>query len=252
MHKVTVAGTSDIPGTLDGSVISGFLWTDEGSLQGLPPPGPNAFTRATGINNSRQISGYGGTVSGVTTTSAFLLRAETSGFTVAASVPLSAAYNVNELGEVAGIAGNLATPFAALWTSSGGGIILGSLQNFSTTSAINDLTHIAGTNRGTDSRAFIWTSQAGMVDLGDLGRGSTSTAADINNDDHVVGASGATGSLHAFLWNPEQGMRDLGDLPGGADNSLASGINGTDQVVGTSSTATGDHAFLWKKERCMI
>lgn len=87
------------------------------------------------------------------------------------------------------------------------------------------------------------TATYGAVDLGTLG-GTTSSAAAINDDGQIVGASTlATGESHAFLWTGGV-MTDLGTLGGATSN--ATDINATGQVVGLSATAAGEpRVFLW-------
>ena len=83
-------------------------------------------------------------------------------------------------------------------------------------------------------------AQSQMIDLGTLG-GDESAAADINNNNQIVGSSeNASEDWHAVLW--ENGtMTDL--TPGYPSQALA--INQAGQIVGYSE-ATGDqHATLW-------
>jgi probable HAF family extracellular repeat protein len=90
-----------------------------------------------------------------------------------------------------------------------------------------------------------------MTNLGVLGESfpgfGFSSARDINEMGHVVGASSVPGGQHAFLWTPSGGMQDLGTL--GGQNSVARAINDLGHIVGQSDTATGEeHAFLWTPE----
>ncbi|HSM58366.1 MAG TPA: clostripain-related cysteine peptidase [Candidatus Sulfomarinibacteraceae bacterium] len=123
---------------------------------------------------------------------------------------VSAAYDINDQGQVAG------------WANTTGG----------------------------DRRAFLWLPQpdydlpAGMNDLGHLG-GSTSQAYAINNEGHVAGASSlANGDTHAFRWMNSV-MTDLGTL--GGSFSLAHGLNDQGQIVGEALVENDDayHPFLW-------
>jgi len=108
----------------------------------------------------------------------------------------------------------------------------------------------------TDQQGFFWDGGA-MYPVDHLG-GGASLAADLNNQDQVVGgALTAEGNTHAFLWTlgPDKKgiIQDLGTL--GGDNSMALAINEAGQVVGWAET--GDfymeegvilpiwHGFLW-------
>jgi probable HAF family extracellular repeat protein len=102
----------------------------------------------------------------------------------------------------------------------------------SVANAINQRGHVVGQRQG---RAFLW-RDGRFINLGDLG-GGYSLAADINNQDEVVGHSAvASGANHAYVWRAGT-MTDLGVLPGG-DNSFASAINDAGVIVGWSATAS--------------
>ena len=89
---------------------------------------------------------------------------------------------------------------------------------------------------------------ADVIVLPTLGGASTS-ALDVNEAGHVVGASTTSdGRTHAFLWTPAGGLQDLGTLWG--PTSFAAGINESDHVAGRSDTNVPagkglPHAFLW-------
>jgi probable HAF family extracellular repeat protein len=81
-----------------------------------------------------------------------------------------------------------------------------------------------------------------VTDLGTLG-GNSSSAADVNNDGQVVGASTTPyGTWRGFLYSNGT-MIDLGTL--GGDYSDATAINDRGQIVGQSTLPSGDsRAFL--------
>jgi probable HAF family extracellular repeat protein len=98
--------------------------------------------------------------------------------------------------------------------------------------AINnsDPGHVAGTS---GDYAFFWDGGS-MRSCGSLG-GGTSTAADLNDNDRVVGYSTtSSGATHAFVWRLNGGMTDLGTL--GGTNSWATAINNNNLIVGYSET----------------
>jgi probable HAF family extracellular repeat protein len=101
-------------------------------------------------------------------------------------------------------------------------------------------------------RAAAWTAEAAprMLDLGALGGAqSESVAYDINNARQVVGTSDTvSGSRHAFLWDRGT-LTDLGTLAGDTD-SEAYAINDRGEIVGASlQRRCGDcppRATVWR------
>jgi probable HAF family extracellular repeat protein len=92
---------------------------------------------------------------------------------------------------------------------------------------------------------FLW-ERGKMVDLGSFG-GTFGAAYRLNNRGQVVGFSNLAGDKfnHAFLWD-RGALTDLGTL--GGDSAYASWLNDAGDVVGGAETA-GDqvyHAFLWR------
>jgi len=196
----------------------------------------------------------------------------------------SAAFAVNDAGQVVGISNTATGVHAFLWTPSAGmqdlaagedsiayginatGTIAGSLgaqaavwNNGTPTPLgtlggptseahdINDKGDVVGISDSPDGpRAFLW-SGGKMQNLGTL-PGDTSSHADrISNDGIVVGASEGNGVTRAFVWSSTEGMKPLGVLSGG-DYSEAFGLNNLGQVVGESGSSLGTRAFLWTSE----
>ena len=141
----------------------------------------------------------------------------------------SAAYGVNNAGQVIGIAQN----------------------------AIPDSFSIAGL--GTQTRAFLW-QNGEMQDLLTLG-GPDSFAQYVNDNGQVAGVSYTSDNpasntgvppLDPFLWKNGK-MRDLGNF-GGTNDFLGPfifGLNNRGEVTGTMALAGDqiDHAFLWDGEK---
>lgn len=111
---------------------------------------------------------------------------------------------------------------------------------------------------GTQADAFLWRGGTAH-DLGTLG-GPDSAANWINNSGQVAGwaytndiPNSQTGipTNHPFLWEPRiKTMRDLGTI-GGTNTSQLNGLNERGEVVGQMSIA-GDidyHAFVWTGKR---
>jgi probable HAF family extracellular repeat protein len=197
--------------------------------------------------------------------------------------PDSAAFLLNERGEVAGAsdvdyATNLVTggptvhPF--LWhhgkmidlvAHAPAGMFGGT---YGSVSALNDHGQVAGTMNLTGDlswRAFLW-DEGEITDLGTLG-GVITAAEGLNNAGHVVGRSDVTAICeacppgdqkqlhHPFIWKDGKIM-DLGVLPGDTAGTAYS-INAKGQVVGQtalciqvrsndSCNSLAYHAFLWE------
>jgi probable HAF family extracellular repeat protein len=176
----------------------------------------------------------------------------------------SAAEDINDLGQVTGVASANPGNEAFFWDSTRGMIGLGDLLGrsmFSGGRAINRSGHVAGSSTskvpggGFNSQAFFWSPATGMFGIGDLPGGSfASLGRDINNGDQITGHSIAGQPQHheAFLWDPQDGMIGLGDLPGGTVVSAAYGINDHGQVVGWSHSQRGLEAFLWDRKSGMV
>jgi probable HAF family extracellular repeat protein len=96
----------------------------------------------------------------------------------------------------------------------------------------------------TSARAVVFSQSSLPTDLGTLG-GEGAAAVGVNEDGHIVGASGLTnGQSHAFLYR-EGVMYDLGTLGGTISNANA--INNNGEIVGRSTLANGAiRGFLYK------
>ncbi len=154
----------------------------------------------------------------------------------------SAAFGVNDAGQVVGYSNTATALRGFLWTASGGMQDIGTLSGDtgSEAYAINSSGQIVGVSSGPSGRrAFVRTS-SGMLSLGTLPGDDESVAYAINDSGQVVGYSGGNGHQLAFLWSPANGMQPLGTLPGRND-STANFINNNGQVVGSS----GSTAFTW-------
>jgi probable HAF family extracellular repeat protein len=159
----------------------------------------------------------------------------------------SAAYGINDSGEVVG-SGNVTdsiVPF--LWIAGGGfrRIPLLPGDNCGQALAINTYRHVAGYSSGPNGeRAFLWTQGTGVRNLGVLPGGNYSSACDINDADEVAGTSASATGEHAVVWLRTGDIIDLGTLPGD-NSSAATAINNNRDVVGYSSGPNGIRAFLW-------
>ena len=139
----------------------------------------------------------------------------------------------------------MSTLMAFLWDAVNGMVGLGTLPEFSnsTARAINDAGQVVGFSENNTidyapGKAFIWTSGNGMQSLRDLPGGTPrSWANDINGSSQVAGKSNSensyfSSSAEAFLWDSVNTMQGLGDLPGSLFDSKANAINSHGVVVG--------------------
>ena len=162
----------------------------------------------------------------------------------------SAAFDINNAGQIVGsVSVSASADHAALWSTTGGMVDLGTLGGPSSVAfKVNDEGQVFGSSRisatNATHHAFRWTAAAGMVDLGPL-PGDFPIAANESGDAifSLLLAGGST--LRAFLWTPTNGLRDLGTLGGGG--SLPQAINDREDVVGSSDIGPEafQHAFLW-------
>lgn len=196
-----------------------FVWQATTGMQGVGDfPKGNFGSRATAINSTGTITGYGTT--------------ESPGGT-----------QIRE---------------AMTWSSSGGIQGLGDLPGGATDSRALDINNsgqvVGESHNGTGSpftdysQAFIWDSTNGMVGLGDLPGGDfESIAHAINDNGQVVGASKtAKGTHEAFLWDSVNGMVGLtvDDANVREGSGLDININGL--ILGSVFLFdSGPHSVLW-------
>lgn len=121
---------------------------------------------------------------------------------------ISAAYNINNLGQVVGLYWNPDYRRAFVYTPGSGIRDLGTLGggDHSEADAISETGWVAGSSMylpgNSTFRAFVWNKNDGMIDLGSLG-GVKSYAGDINSSNQVVGTFfDSQGYDHIALWEP--------------------------------------------------
>jgi probable HAF family extracellular repeat protein len=162
----------------------------------------------------------------------------------------SAAYGMNDAGQVAGSGLTASGNFRAfIWTPGEGYTVLGSLGGANSYAmAINEFGEVAGNAQLLTGYSDAFVSKgASMQDLGTLG-GSSSFAYGINDLGNAVGYSWTTGnaSMDGFI---EQGgvMVDINsllvDAPGWQITQLFA-INDSNQVVGVGILNGVEHAVL--------
>jgi probable HAF family extracellular repeat protein len=177
---------------------------------------------------------------------------ETTVYTVSELSAGGVPFRLNNLGDVAGKAGDSLTgeTRATIWNhgrlrSRDLGSLAGS--EYSSASGINDAGEVAGAaNTARSIVPFVSTSTGGLQRIPLLPGDSCGQAFGINKYGHVVGYSSGPNGRKAFLWTRRASARNLGVLPGG-NYSSACDINDSDEVAGTSASAAGERAFLWNK-----
>jgi len=189
----------------------------------------------------------------------------------------SAAYWINNRGQVAGFAENgtadptcSTTPFqllrfeAAIWGADGKVRELPPYGSDTVGFAfgINDEGQVVGTSglcsntslppgNPAGAHAVLWEEDGSPTDLGNLG-GTYNVADAINNRGEVVGTaqSSADGTVHAFLWTRATGMQDFGAFPGAIVTvpPCCHTINERGEIVGFSidGTTFNLRALIWQ------
>src|SRR6266480_3682727 len=175
----------------------------------------------------------------------------TTAYTVSEISAGAATSRLNNLGDVAGRAGDSLSgeTQASIWHHGRfrGPKHLGKLHGgeSSSASAINDAGEVAGEANTAESIVpFVWTPSGGLRRSPLLAGDNCGQAFGINRHGHVVGYSSGPNGRRGFLWTRGGRVRDLGVLPGG-NYSSASDINDLDEVAGTSGSAAGERAVLW-------
>lgn len=168
-------------------------------------------------------------------------RLSAQNYTITELPPLAghtatAAYAINESGQVAGDSGSRAT----IWTNGVPRDIQTIPTAYSIAYALNNSGHAAGdTTTAGNSSVFVWNGN--VMERLILPAGQTAHGAQAMNDSGtLVGFGGPTGG---FRWNAGSYL-SLGLLPGDA-YAVATAINGFGLIVGYAGTNSGAQPRLW-------
>lgn len=229
--------------------VIGLPWVSKALPSGVTDLGvlEGSWSSASVINNSDQVAGSGGAVTGNSHAFFWQQGVMTDLGTLGGDV--SVAIAINERGQVAGFSARSLGPdvdYHAFFWADGVMTDVGTVMSGSFRDAIGLNVHgtvIGNSPSPTGLRGFVWA--AGVItDLGSLG-GDVTGVQDINDRGQVVGQSDtADGRSHAFLW--ESGvMTDIGLAWGGS--SVATAVNEHSQVAGVYCTSLEPpcRGFLW-------
>jgi probable HAF family extracellular repeat protein len=208
-----VVGFSSIP-TGD----EAFLWTKATGMQGLgflSVGGTESGAKA--INRFGQVAGFAG-ANGNQVSYAFIWS-KTTGMRSLGRLPgydSSAAYAINDLGQVAGesdcVQNCRLNEHATLWGKAKGSMLdLGVLPGatYGSATGINNVGQVIGWDSFSlnDFRPFVWSASTGMLDLNSLIPANSGWllqfAFAINDKGQIVGGGTLNGQYEAFLLTPQ-------------------------------------------------
>lgn len=162
----------------------------------------------------------------------------------------SAANDINDSGQITGVAVTASGYDHAFLYSHGRMVDLGALPGGSYSDSvglgINNQGQVTGfSSTASDFHAFLY-SNGRMNDLGTLPGGSESNGDDINDSGQITGSAQVGINQHAFLYSNGR-MTDLGTLGGTDSDSHGIAINAQGQITGYSQAGVGgyEYAFLY-------
>jgi len=235
------------------SEVRPFIWR-AGTMTEITIPGASGFHIAYAVNQLDQVVGTVGTADVLS--HAFLWRAGSTTYLGSGDTP-SGAYDINEVGDIAGSWNDGGVRRASVWLRGVRQDLPVIAGNVAVGHGIGKHRQVVGSSTVADGpsspvHAVLWADGA-VHDLGTLGgRNSTAEAIIVGRwpdrdlaTTYIVGDSQtSTGAIHAFVWNRGR-MRDLGTLPGHVA-SEALDISGSGIIVGSSTDRSGNtRACMW-------
>jgi probable HAF family extracellular repeat protein len=235
------------------------LWTKDGTIRYLETPA-GMESQASAVNNLGQAAGSTTAPQSPSEAALWLTDGSLVPLGSLSGGSFSNAFDLNDAGQVVGIAG-AGGYFGFVWDEASGMQPLPRLDSsFTSAEAINNLGQIVGYS---GSSAVLW-DDGEIVALPTLEGGSSAAARDINDAGQIVGEStDAADVWHAVMWEREEPngsasaaeyqygggwqVVDLGSL--GGSWTGAQGINEYGLlVVGAMQEAPGGltHGFVWE------
>jgi probable HAF family extracellular repeat protein len=248
--RMSINGRGDIAGH---KAVPGGIWPVawiEGIAQELAPLAGYAFGEVFELNDAGEMVGEslnGNFVAPTAYRATRFLPDGTAEDLGTLGGTRSAAADINNQGQIVGVAENASGQFRAYLYENGVMQDIGTLGGTTANAnAINNQGEIVGRSFLANGaiRAFYYRDGV-MTDLGTLG-GASSVAFDINDRGEIVGFSRVpNGQAHAFLYK-DGVMTDLGTF-GGID-SRAISINNQGEIVGHYTLADGSvHGFFYRE-----
>ncbi len=230
---------------------------DAGVLTDLGPTTGTDGWLPQAVNASGAIVGHTGSAAAP----ALGFRLDGAGITPLGTLPgatpsaTSAAYGINDAGQIVGVASWVGGGTRAFRTDATGmPVSIGTLgANDSFAAAIDTAGNVAGysVNALNETHAFLFTDANGIKDLGVLSGGDESRGFGLNDSGYVVGmADTSAGAARAFLWTGSGALRDLNDLippTSGWALAEAQDINTGGDIVGYGTVNGETHAFLLER-----
>ena len=221
----SVSNSSGAEAAFYWTATTGFIILAQGTSDG---GGINDFTALTGTQERGSVNqGY----------LWYPSRGRLRGLGLLPGGDASAAFDVNNLGNVVGSASTGSGDYHPIyWSPATGMLDLGVLAtgDFGVANAINDNDEVVGESHQTSTGVgFYWSQSTGLVELVTLPRRTFTIVSGINDRGMIAGqCQGDVAPTRAVLWkNYSSNPRDLGALPGGSV-SAALGLNNHGQVVG--------------------
>lgn len=218
-------------------VLHAFVWTESGGMQDINGPGW-FLSNAESVNDNGMVVGWG--IKDGEGIRGFYWTAEAGMLSIGVPSLHTSSYcfNVNDAGEIVGMALGQSGWDAVVWMTPSSVRLLGSLGGTASRGLdINEVGHVAGKSTLSDgsNRAVLWVPQNPMLNLGTLG-GAGSEAFGVNESSQAVGwAHDAVGNERPFYWDGD--MHDLGTLGGPSGEAYEISDDGV--IVGHSQDASG-------------
>lgn len=249
-----------------------FVWNPNGGMRDLGSlPGAKSST-AFDINSSGQIVGKSGNRAFIFNPRSGMTELPTgliSGLEGFFSPEMTAAYGINDIGNIVGVAqsygginavnnqNSTKGSWGVTWENSGQGVTdigggaahrINSNNNILVTSSV----YIHLYKKNSSGNYYERVLELGGFPIAGIDAGGAGSAFGINEEGHFVGAAFSVNALEpntskAFYWHPEKGLLELE----GSDKSAAFAINNKNHVVGRCGT-TINFACMWLNPEEMI